>query len=221
MKKSKKLVKIGNLADGGIQNVRNKTVSPDASRLLFSFSDFKLTPINIKNEFNNFYKNAEEYSQKITVFLGMALPLLATEDETIFKNITKSEKLHLHKLINKEDILEKIFKKYNFSERRINELLNGEAIYQLEVPYLNGSTRIIFERTDYSIAFLFLDVNHHIYMNKDKVGQSGSMFYNYCPVNINGECDRMNYLKTCFAFEFLDIKKYEATFNNSFSPPCL
>ena len=86
------------------------------------------------------------------------------------------------------------------------------------MPYENGATRIVFERIDNLISFLFLDPNHHIYMNRKYVEQNHSLFYDFCPVNLKGNCQRMDYLGTCFAFEFLDEQKYNNTYNYKYEP---
>lgn len=53
-------------------------------------------------------------------------------------------------------------------------------------------------------------------MNKRFVDQNNSLFYEYCPLYQNNKCERMNYLKTCFAFEFLDQEALNATYGYAF-----
>ena len=125
--------------------------------------------------------------------------------------------LHLHSLRGKEKILRKIFQEYSFNETAIDNFLEGSDIYQFEVPFENGSSRVVFQKIDNLISFLFLDPNHHIYMNENIVHGNGSLFYEYCPINIEGVCERMNYFDTCFAFEYLDEEKYKSSFDNSYS----
>ena len=95
--------------------------------------------------------------------------------------------------------------------------MEGADIYQLEIPFENGASRVVFQKIDNLISFLFLDPNHHIYLNKKIVDGNGSLFFEFCPVNENDKCERMNYLNTCFAFEFLDVEKYRATYENTYS----
>ena len=193
----------------------NGTLDNDAP-LLFSFSNFRMSSIAI-DDFNNFYKNQEEFLKKFTVFIGKALPLLSNEKESIFTDASKAASLHLHKLRNIDDILRKFFIAYGFSENATENFLEGDDIYQLEIPFENGASRVIFQRIDNLISFLFLDPNHHIYLNKKIVLGNGSLFFEFCPINESKNCDKMNYLNTCFAFEFLDIEKYRKTYEDNYS----
>lgn len=189
------------------------------SSLLFVFDRFKASSINIQGEFNSFYKDPEEYIRKISIFLGKALPLLSRENSSLFKDGAKLSQLHLHKVLNKRAEVERVLKEYGFPEDDINSIFDGANIYQFEVPYENGAFRVVFELIgDNVISFLFLDPNHHIYFNKDKVKESGSLFYEYCPVYGEKQCERMDYFDTCFAFEYLDFEKYKASFSNKYCP---
>lgn len=198
--------------------VKNNGVLDKDAPLLFTFSNFKMSPINIDGVFNNYFGDETEYIRKVTILFEKALPLLSNEKYSLFNDPSKTEALHLHQLHGKEDILQKIFTAYHFGEQAINNFIEGAEIYQLEVPYENGATRIVFERIDNLISFLFLDPNHHIYMNRKYVQQNHSLFYDFCPVNLKGNCQRMDYLGTCFAFEFLDEQKYNNTYNYKYDP---
>ncbi|MCI8732149.1 MAG: hypothetical protein HFH57_13690 [Lachnospiraceae bacterium] len=198
--------------------VKNNGVLDKDAPLLFTFSNFKMSPINIDGVFNNYFGDETEYIRKVTILFEKALPLLSNEKYSLFNDPSKTEALHLHQLHGKEDILQKIFTAYHFGEQAINNFIEGAEIYQLEVPYENGATRIVFERIDNLISFLFLDPNHHIYMNRKYVEQNHSLFYDFCPVNLKGNCQRMDYLGTCFAFEFLDEQKYNNTYNYKYEP---
>ena len=192
-------------------------LTDEDSYLVFSFAQFSIKTINLKNEFNNCYKDVEHFSGKLSILLDKALPLLSKEKISIFASeYDKAQELHLHKIINKREIIEKILKAYGFSQDSIDDIFEGEELYQLEVPYANGATRVVFQRTDNLISFLFVDPNHHIYVNKSKVEQSGSLFYEYCPVNKESACERMDYLGTCYAFEYLDEEKLKNSYNYSY-----
>lgn len=182
--------------------------------LLFTFSDFKLKSISLDG-FNNFYRDEAEYLRKLTIFLGKALPLLSNERMSIFTDRSKMNSLHLHLVKGKDDLLRAVFEQYNFSSTSIDNILEGQNIYQFEVPFENGATRIVFQRIDNLISFLFMDPNHHVYINRNLVNGNGSLFYEICPINEIGECDRMNYLQTCFMFDYLDKELYEQTYSYS------
>lgn len=214
-----KSVKIGKVASEYFHSVKNITSVDENAPLLFTFAQFKLKPININNEFNNHYKDINEFSEKMAVLLNQALPLLSNERASVFsKEYNKASNLHLHKVTNKREIIEKILREYGFNETAINNIFEGENVYQLEVPYANGSTRIIFQRIDNLISFLFIDPNHHVYFNKQKVDEAGSLYYEHCPVNTENQCPRMDYLGTCFVFDYLDEEKYRKSYENSYDP---
>ena len=206
-------------ANGVQRNVKNKTEANGTDLLVFTFADFHLTPINLKGQFNNFYNSKDQYVEKITILLNRALPLLSKEKVSLFTSEhQKANALHIHRVTGKRDVISQILLQYGFSEDEIDNMFEGESLYQLELPYANGATRIVFQRIDNIISFLFVDPNHHVYFNQKRVEEAGSLFYEYCPVNEKNECIRMNYLNTCFAFEFLDKEKYEATYDYSYSP---
>lgn len=200
------------------RNVKNGSSLSGSEALTFSFSNFRFTPINIDDVFNNHYKDETEYVRKISTLIGKALPLLSKESSSLFSDISKITKLHLHKILNKQELLFEILQKYGFSNQFIDDLLEGAEIYQFEVPYENGATRIVFQKIDNLISFLFMDPNHHIYLNSEKTNRSGSMFYEYCPVYLNAQCYRMDYLKTCLAFDYLDQERLDTTFGYDYSP---
>ena len=212
----------GKLVKNVLQEQKNVKVEHDENenaQLVFSFNQFHLQPIRIDREFNNFYKDEDQYVEKISILLGKALPLLSQERESIFTSEKeKRDALHLHKISNKREIVEDILKQYNFSADQIDNIFEGAEGYQLEVPYANGSTRAVFEKIDNKLSFLFMDPNHHVYFNDHIEEAKRALFYEYCPVNKAQQCVRMDYLHTCFAFDFLDEKKYHATWENDFDP---
>lgn len=186
---------------------------------VFSFEDFHLDSICIENEFNNFYKDKETYIRIITTLFGNGLKLLAGEDINDLKaSKSKKRSMHFHQIKGKEDILIKILEKYHYSKNKLDNIIEGENLYQLEIPGENGSTRVIMHVVDNIFSLLFIDTNHHIYFNKDKVANAGSLFYEDCPVFKNGQCERMEYLNTCFAFDFLDKDKYLESYSNKYNP---
>lgn len=196
-------------------NVKNKGHINKKEPLVFTFANFHISSIKIDKKFNNFYKSENEYMRKMSVLIGKALPLLSRETVEIFSDVAKMETLHLHKIKDKSDILEEILRKYDFSDDMIANMLEGEDIYQFELPYENGATRVVFQKVDNTISFLFMDPNHHIYFNHNKVEESGSLFFDKCPVYNEYMCPRMDYFGTCFAFEFLDENKYNETYGYS------
>lgn len=207
------------IANSDTIGVKNYSPDPDDPLLVFTFKNFHLAPIMVNKEFNNYYESSEQYIEKMTILLDKALPLLSDEKVSLFSGESrKASSLHLHKITNKREIVERILKEYGFTSRVINEMFEGDDIYQLEVPYANGATRIVFQRIENLISFLFVDPNHHVYFNPRKVEAAGSLYFDFCPVNAEHECERMDYLGTCYAFEFLDEEKYNKTFSSDYDP---
>lgn len=156
----------------------------------------------------------------MTIMLGMGLPLFSNEDiNSLDKDIIKQKQIHYHRIKeNKYAILEKILNAYGFSDDFIDNIIDGGNIYQFQIMGSKKSCRAVVHRVENIIYFLFLDVNHHIYFNKKLVEEANSLFYEFCPINIEGFCERMNYLNTCFVFDYLDIDKYRETFDFTYSP---
>lgn len=200
-------------------NVRRLTATGENEQLVFTFANFHLKPVNIDGEFNNFYSSENEYVDKISLLLDKALPLLSKEKATLFtQEYQKADALHLHRVNQKKEIITKILEKYGFSQEAIDSIFEGENVYQLEVPYVNGATRVVFQRIDNLISFLFVDPNHHVYFNPKKVEEAGSLYFEYCPVNAENGCQRLDDVGTCYAFEYLDETKYKESFGCKYDP---
>lgn len=75
--------------------VTNTKVENRDQHLMFSFSNFMIKPLNMKN-FNNYYKDKDEYIRKITTFVGKMLPLLSNEKISLFEDYQKMNRMHLH-----------------------------------------------------------------------------------------------------------------------------
>lgn len=117
-------------------NVRSSAATGENEQLVFTFANFHLKPVNIDGEFNNFYSSENEYVDKISLLLDKALPLLSKEKATLFtKEYQKADALHLHRVNQKKEIITKILEKYGFSQEAIDNIFEGENVYQLEVPY--------------------------------------------------------------------------------------
>lgn len=213
------LVNLGAAGESFRNSVKNVTSTDENAVLLFTFAEFQLKPINLTGEFNNHYKDSEQFIDKISILMDKALPLLSKERASLFsKEYAKADALHLHRVTGKREIVEKILKEYGFKEEKIDNMFEGQELYQLEVPYANGATRIVFQRIDNLISFLFVDPNHHVYFNQYKVKQAGSLYFEFCPVNEKKACSRMDDLGTCYAFEYLDEKKYYESFGYEYTP---
>lgn len=200
------------------QSVIKNRVQPSytSDKIVFSFIDFHLKPINIKNQFNNHFKDQNDYLIKMTNLLTYCFNFFS--NESVFSiTTTKTQKtVHFHQIKpTKHALIKAILEEYQFNEEKISSILEGANIYQFESPNLNGSLRIVGELIGNTFSVLFIDVNHHIYLNKTKMGNS--LFYEHCPRHINGECPRMDYFGTCYCFDYLDEDKFIKSYDCSHS----
>ena len=189
-----------------------QSISPVADgSALFSFRDFKLKSITIENKFNNHYKDINELNEKIIRFLTFSLPWFSNETiEALDKNLNMKDKFHFHKVGNDRfAIIEEILYAYEFPKSRVESIIDGNSIYQFCLN-LRDAPRIIAERSDNIFSILFLDVNHHIYFNSEKVNSANSLFFETCPVNLCGKCFYMDGF--CFAFDFIDEEKVKTSY---------
>lgn len=211
--------RVKNLHSSNIGNVKNYTSADDNAPLFFSFAQFKLNSIRIDKEFNNFFRDEKHYIQNMFSLWGMAMPLLSKENATLFSSdFIKAGTMHIHKVYKKRNLIERILSIYGFPSQSIDNIFEGNEIYQLEVPYLNGATRVIFQRIDNLLSFLFLDTNHHLYLNEIKTSASGSLFYEFCPTFLDNQCSIMEQIHTCYAFDFLDVQKITASLGYKYTP---
>ena len=136
-------------------SVRNYVSADDNAPLLFSFAQFNLKPIKIDGEFNNFFKDEQHYIQTMYLLMGKALPLLSREKASLFSgDFVKADVFHMHKVHKKKTLIERILLAYNFPTQNIDNIFEGDEVYQIEIPYLNGATRIIFQRISNLISKL-------------------------------------------------------------------
>ena len=165
---------------GYTQSVRNITNPENDARLIFTFAEFKLSPICIPGEFNNYYASASQFAEKMALLLEKALPLLSRETASLFsKEHGKAEALHIHRVTNKREIVEKILIEYGFSSDTINDKFEGQELYQLEVPYANGST--IFDRPRSRMVVNFSKLNTNC-MISDILKKKAEVYYEIRPV---------------------------------------
>ena len=179
------------------------------TNLRFSFIRFKFDFINIENTFNNHFKDDISATLTMYNFLKSGLPLLETisVNEFLSGNIRKN--LHCHKISNnKLDIVKEILNKFKFAKKYIDDVTAQGRMYQIEIPYEKGPVRMVGEIIGNNFYLLFFDTNHHIYFNKKKVKESGSMYFEFCP--IAEDCSFLNG-GTCLLDEF-----YQNDFNKTY-----
>ena len=67
-----------------IRNIQRYTSQDEQASLCFTFGQFQMRSIDIHGEFNNCYKDEAQFIEKISNFIGRALPLLSKEDVRLF-----------------------------------------------------------------------------------------------------------------------------------------
>lgn len=163
---------------------QNKIIAKQQNSVCVDFSFFKANPIKINGVFNNHFRNGNEASRDLYNFLGEVLPKICTEPFTALIN-NESRALHFHAIDQKhQEIVQKVLIKYGYSSDYIFQVLSG-GIYEFKASFdAHSPARAVAYKMDNTLFLLFLDSNHHIYMNDSKKGDS--LFYEHCPDYIDG-----------------------------------
>lgn len=193
------------------------TSSISVENLSINFSLFQLSPICIKGEFNNHFKDEVHFHAIAASILGKILPKITSHKfSEVCEGGMEGDGLHFHSIDEShQEIIRDILSEYGYKKSRIDQMLEGSDVFQFSAA--TGHTyaaRMICHKIDNVLYLLFLDTNHHIYMNQKYTEES--LFYESCPVYLNSECRYMP--AECFAFEYLDLKKLEETYGYSLSP---
>ncbi len=185
----------------------NAPIEPDTSRqnITFTFREFRKDCIHIPGVFNNYVLDEADFSGKLSSFVFFALPLFSQHCYRDLLDRSMGDQLHFHQIRDDQlDVVKQILKAYHFRDERIDSIVEGNCLYQFSSE-LNTGMRVVAEKRGSLFSVLFFDANHHIYMNKALTQESGSLFYEHCPRNVQGKCATMP--DTCYAFEYLDIQK--------------
>lgn len=182
-----------------------------------SFSEFRLDPVCVRGKFNNHFKDDAHIKAVVSEILGRALPKITScKFSEIREGGRESSGLHFHSIDGQhQEIVEDVLGEYGYSKQSIEQLLEGGSLFQIVGGF--GHTypaRIVCHKIGNVLYPLFLDTNHHIYLNKKFVRES--LFYEVCPTYLEGKCSFMP--RDCYAFDFLDEKKIEETYGFSMSP---
>ena len=193
------------------------TTTTSSENLSINFSLFKLDPICIKGEFNNHFKDESHFHAIATSILGKILPKITSHKfSEVCEGGIEGDEIHFHPVDEShQEIVRDILTEYGYKKPRIDQMLEGSDIFQFSAT--TGHTyaaRVVCHKIDNVLYLLFLDTNHHIYMNQKYVKES--LFYESCPVYLNSNC---RYMPTeCFAFEYLDLNKLEESYGYNLSP---
>jgi hypothetical protein len=206
--------KIPHQAPPGGNTVKNGTKLQDNTQCCcLSFRFFKKDCIN-NREFNNHYRDENHFQKVISSFIGTVLPAISCLPASQLSGGRFAEQFHFHKVEgDKLDKVQVILKSYSFPDSQISQFLDGGNIFQF-AGNLEGSeeSRIICEYVNGIIYVLFFDTNHHIYLNKNKAGES--LGFSCCPYQEKKLCINAY---NCFAKDYLDMSKIKDSYGNDFS----
>ena len=205
-------------------NGKNKLFTPDNSfssnqhsNLTMDFTKFHMQSINIRGKFNNHYKDLDHFCNVTSGFLGKILPKITSHTyNELCAGTPDGRGLHFHPIDQEhQEIVREILQEYQFSNQNIEQILEGNSLFNFSATLGHTSpARVICQKIDNILYPLFLDVNHHVYMNEKYT--KDSFFYDSCPIYTNNKCTNMPF--ECYAVSYLDEAKLEATYGYSLSP---
>lgn len=203
----------------------NKTIAEKIKRetdidsipLIVNFSKFNLTSVNIPDRFNNHYKDYQHVCNVVSGFLGTILPKISKHSfNEIREGGPEGRAIHFHAIDETHrEIIREILLEYKMSSTNIDQLLEGDNLFNFSaVLGHTNPARVICQKIDNVLYILFLDTNHHIYINKKYTEET--LFYEICPTYANEECVYMP--EDCYAVSYLDEKKLKESLGYTYSP---
>ncbi len=187
------------------------------NRLIADFSKFKLSPICLRGEFNNHFKDQQHFCTVAAEFLGKILPKISSHTYSeICEGSQEGRILHFHAIDKSHQlIVQRILSEYGFPKTTIEQMTEGKDVFEFSAALGHTyAARVVCHKDENILYFLFLDTNHHIYINKRYVNES--LFYEECPAYNDKKC---NYMPAdCFAVGCLDEQKISDSFGYSASP---
>lgn len=187
------------------------------NRLMVNFEKFNLTPICIRGRFNNYFKNTQHFSDIAADFLGKILPKITSHTyKEICEGSQEGRVLHFHTIDKKhQELVCDVLKEYGFSQQTIEQMSEGNDLFDFSATLGHiHAARVVCHKVDNILYFLFLDTNHHIYMNEKYVKES--LFYEDCPLYSDDSCNYMP--MDCFAVSYLDEQKFRETMGYVVTP---
>ena len=185
--------------------------------MIADFSKFKLSPICLRGEFNNHFKDQQHFCTVAAEFLGKILPKISSHTYSeICEGSQEGRILHFHAIDKSHQlIVQRILSEYGFPKTTIEQMTEGKDVFEFSAALGHTyAARVVCHKDENILYFLFLDTNHHIYINERYVNES--LFYEECPAYNDKKC---NYMPAdCFAVGCLDEQKISDSFGYSASP---
>lgn len=189
----------------------------ESGNLTISFSKFNLDPVCLRGKFNNCFKDQEHFCAVATSILGKALPKVSSHKYSeLCEGGTEGSGIHFH-IIDKDHqrLVRDVLEAYGYKAFEIDQIFEGKDLIQFSGTLGHVyPTRVVCHKVRNTLYLLFLDTNHHIYMNEKYVEES--LFYEDCPTYLEGKCHFMP--SECFAFGNIDVAKLEESYGFTLSP---
>lgn len=206
------------VVDNGDKSLLGKiNLEKTDNKLDANFEYFKLSPLKINNSFSNYFKDINHFSEIASEFLGIILPKITSHTyNQICEGSQESKILHFH-VIDKDhrEIIFEILKKYGFNKEAIEQMMEGKDLVSFSATLGHRhAARAICHKVGNTLYFLFLDTNHHIYMNDKYLRET--LFYETCPFYTEKSCSFMP--DDCYAVSYLDEKKIKESFCYTYIP---
>lgn len=200
-----------------IQNP-SKSLNIIDHNITFDFSKFQIKPVKAK-DYNGFYRDNESIRMVLCGLLGQILPKLSSTRMTqLVSGDRDIDVLHFHPIDEQHlNIVIDILIAYGFAKEDISQMCEGNDLicFSAVLGHVNPARVVCHKLNDIGVLqVLFIDVNHHIYINDRYV--KDSIFYETCPNYLSGSCSYMP--QDCFAVSYLDEKKYCDSFGLSCEP---
>lgn len=185
--------------------------------LSISFAKFNLKPVCLAGEFNNHFKDDAHFQAVASSILDLALKQISSHTyKELCEGGIAGSGLHFHP-IDPEHLqtVRRILEAYGHKKQTIDQMLEGKHIFQFSgIMGHTYAARIVCHKIDNILYLLFLDTNHHIYINDKYIRES--LFYESCPIYQQEECKYMP--SDCYAFEYLDLQKIQESYGFTASP---
>lgn len=194
-----------------------KQKSDKSEKLLsISFEKFHLKSVCLDKKFNNHFKDKSHFAAVAASILGVTLPKVTSHTyKELSEGGTEGNGIHFHTVDKRHlETVREILSTYGYKEPEINQMFEGSIIQFSGITGHTYVTRVICHKVDNILYPLFLDTNHHIYINEKYVEES--LFYEDCPVFQQENCKYMP--SDCFAVGYLDLEKLKESFGFTESP---
>lgn len=185
------------------KNIPIPTITEEDNRFIFSFNEFNLEGIEINGEFNNYYEDEKHCLSVLSDLINIVFRNLSGVTwEDMLGQRRYEGYFHFHPLGQEQkSLVEKILQQYKSGYD-----VGMANLFQVAgKPGKNTAPRLVVDIVGTKkIVLLFIDTNHHLYLDRDKAADSWNN--TFCPLKQQGECDHLSG-GYCFFEKHLDADK--------------